>query len=783
LSIGIISPVVQLAPALDLTQDPNNNPALVTGGIQIVAATLPNGQFGQGREPAGIIGQVSGTGEVQRGAADPNVGGLRIGLGIGVGAPGGESQNPFIDLILPGDDLTAPGSIVISAGTLIANGYVMPTGAALLGAGDIIIGTAAPAMSIAEAATPTVTANSDTVFVDLTSLAGGDQYLVVISTLAPAGRPPVQVLNVQGNVFQVAAGFGKNTNGQPAAAQVVNGLGVNSQGNVAVDCWTIPAPYNAVTVHFSGKCASVIRAYSLTGVLSVGIAGYDQPAEFAGANGANSTAPTDGTVGPYFPGTTPYSLQTAVLSVIAYDSATATIGALNVNFTNDAAVHANGMTEQSGHAIVTRAGAGPGDYVGTLSHAQNWMALSVIFTGKAGGAVRLSPGASPNGDVLTLSGGIPSWGPVGAIAIPWPLPHGTDESFQPNGVANNALNLQNPGSAVNGVNITGSITGNGPVVSSVGSDINIALNLQSKGNGTIRLSAGGDRSLNVIGAGGTPNFLSVQASLTGSPVAILVDPASTDASAGLTIDAKGTGAVVVAGTSTGAITLGRATTITTGGLTISAGGLGVTGTSTLQASNVTSTAATAFTVAAAGANYGLQVDESTGSAVTGLLIKAGAAGGGLALSVINGNAAENLRINAKGAGTIGIGSVSTGAVTVGPATSITGGLNSTRITKRVSALSANSATPAINTDTTDVVHITAQTAAITSFTTNLTGTPVDGDTLRISITGTAAVGLTWGTSFEASTVALPTTTVTTARLDVGFFWNTETSKWRCVAVA
>lgn len=119
---------------------------------------------------------------------------------------------------------------------------------------------------------------------------------------------------------------------------------------------------------------------------------------------------------------------------------------------------------------------------------------------------------------------------------------------------------------------------------------------------------------------------------------------------------------------------------------------------------------------------------------------------------------------------------------VGRATTDT--LTNKRNTRRTSALSAGSATPAINTDTTDVVHITAQSAAITSFTSSLTGTPVDGDTLRISITdnGTARA-LTWGTSFEASTVALPTTTVISARLDVGFFWNTETTKWRCVAVA
>jgi len=116
-------------------------------------------------------------------------------------------------------------------------------------------------------------------------------------------------------------------------------------------------------------------------------------------------------------------------------------------------------------------------------------------------------------------------------------------------------------------------------------------------------------------------------------------------------------------------------------------------------------------------------------------------------------------------------------------TTATQTLTNKRITKRTLALSANSATPAIDTDNYDVVHITAQTAAITSLTSGLTGTPVDGDTLRISITGTAAVAITWGTSFESSTVTLPTTTVTTARLDIGFFWNTETSKWRCMAVA
>lgn len=92
----------------------------------------------------------------------------------------------------------------------------------------------------------------------------------------------------------------------------------------------------------------------------------------------------------------------------------------------------------------------------------------------------------------------------------------------------------------------------------------------------------------------------------------------------------------------------------------------------------------------------------------------------------------------------------------------------------------SSATPTINTDNVEFYDLTAQAVDITSFTTNLSGTPVKGQKLWIAITGTAARAITWGASFEASTIALPTTTVTTARLDVGFIWNDITSKWRCV---
>lgn len=115
-----------------------------------------------------------------------------------------------------------------------------------------------------------------------------------------------------------------------------------------------------------------------------------------------------------------------------------------------------------------------------------------------------------------------------------------------------------------------------------------------------------------------------------------------------------------------------------------------------------------------------------------------------------------------------------------PSISSTNTLTNKRLTNRAPVIT-QSATPAINTDITDVAHIVALAQAITSMTSSLTGTPVEGDELRIDITdnGTARA-ISWGLSFEASTVALPTTTVINARLDVELHWNVVTSKWRCV---
>lgn len=108
-------------------------------------------------------------------------------------------------------------------------------------------------------------------------------------------------------------------------------------------------------------------------------------------------------------------------------------------------------------------------------------------------------------------------------------------------------------------------------------------------------------------------------------------------------------------------------------------------------------------------------------------------------------------------------------------------LTNKRITPRVNTI-ASSATPTTNTDNYDIVNITALAAAITSMTTNLSGTPSIGDVLifQIKDNGTARA-ISWGASFSAKGVALPTTTVISKLLTVGFMWNG--TNWGCVGSA
>ena len=120
---------------------------------------------------------------------------------------------------------------------------------------------------------------------------------------------------------------------------------------------------------------------------------------------------------------------------------------------------------------------------------------------------------------------------------------------------------------------------------------------------------------------------------------------------------------------------------------------------------------------------------------------------------------------------------------IGNVTVFDGYFLNARIKPRITTITS-SATPTINTDNCDAVTITALATAITSMTTNLSGTPNNFDklTFRIKDNGTARA-ITWGASFEPKGVALPTTTVISKVLTVGFIYDSVTSKWGCVSSA
>lgn len=116
---------------------------------------------------------------------------------------------------------------------------------------------------------------------------------------------------------------------------------------------------------------------------------------------------------------------------------------------------------------------------------------------------------------------------------------------------------------------------------------------------------------------------------------------------------------------------------------------------------------------------------------------------------------------------------------VGKATTDT--LTNKRITKRVQSVS-DAATITPNADSDDAVDITAIAQAFTIA--NPSGTPTNFQTLliRIKDNGTARA-ITWGSGYVAGGVSLPSTTILSKILNLGFIYNTANSlnKFQLVA--
>lgn len=313
--------------------------------------------------------------------------------------------------------------------------------------------------------------------------------------------------------------------------------------------------------------------------------------------------------------------------------------------------------------------------------------------------------------------------------------------------------------------------------------------LVNGGTSTLYLSQ--DGTYTTPPSGGAPAFSAITGATNTTAAMVVGTGASMSASGSGTIAATS----VTNATLTTALTVNTGTVTITGNvantsvLTIGAGAVSISGSNTGDQTTVSGNAGTATALQNARTIGGVSFDGTANITVSTATAGFTVSGGALALGTQNltmtgSLAATGARVT-KGWFT---DIESTNTPTVGgtalPTASSTTTFTNKRITKRVLTTNAPGATPTLNTDNYDVANFTGLSAAITSMTTNLSGTPTAFQPLIIAFTddGTAK-GITWGASFESSTATLPTTTVISTLLTVGFFWNSVTSKWRCIAVA
>ena len=182
---------------------------------------------------------------------------------------------------------------------------------------------------------------------------------------------------------------------------------------------------------------------------------------------------------------------------------------------------------------------------------------------------------------------------------------------------------------------------------------------------------------------------------------------------------------------------------------------------------------------ALGTPSALVLTNATGLPLTGLVASTSLAIG--VGSIELGNATDTT-ISRVSAGQIAVESI------VVPTVSSINTLTNKRVQKRVVA-TTQSATPAINTDNGDIFEIVGLAQAITSMTSGLTGTPLEGEMVQFIFkdNGTARA-ITWGAGFVSSTVALPIITAANTSIAVLLQYRTSSvwtaaSAWNCIAVA
>lgn len=167
------------------------------------------------------------------------------------------------------------------------------------------------------------------------------------------------------------------------------------------------------------------------------------------------------------------------------------------------------------------------------------------------------------------------------------------------------------------------------------------------------------------GALGTPSS-GVATNLTGTAASLTAGTVTTNANLTGPITSSGNATSIASQTGTGTkFVVDTSPTLVTPNIGVA------TGTSLA----LTTSSATGLAVGLNGTtNPAFVIDSSTASQAAGLKVTGAATGGTVAIAAIDSGSNTNITLNGKGTGTIGIGSVSTGAVTITPALTLSAAL-------------------------------------------------------------------------------------------------------------
>lgn len=296
--------------------------------------------------------------------------------------------------------------------------------------------------------------------------------------------------------------------------------------------------------------------------------------------------------------------------------------------------------------------------------------------------------------------------------------------------------------------------------------------------GTSIFDTNGAKLLDIAAAASAVNYIRIGNRAAGLNPYFLVE--GTDTNIDLQFNPKGSGALVFYVTTgqhakiraDGADVNHNLNLIPKGTGTVQANGVDVvttTGTQTLTNKTLTSPT---LTTPVLGTPASGTLTNATGLPISGLVASTSTA---IGVGSVELGHASDTTLSRSAAGVLAVEGV------VIPSISSTNTLTNKRVTKRTGT-TTSSATPTINTDNYDVYTLTAMSAAVTSMTTNLSGTPSTGDEIILGFkdNGTPRA-ITWGSSFVSSGVAtLLATTATSKQHWVKLMW--DGAHWVCLAV-